>query len=149
VKLQGRIEIAAPAQAVWDLLLDPDRLAACVPGVRDVAALDDRTFTGRISAAVGPLQSDFAFRTVVARATFPDDLGVDMTGTDSMTRSTLTTTVDIALDAPAPDRTVLRYTAAVTIKGRLAILGEMILRATAGAVIGEVGTRMRSQLEAS
>lgn len=43
----------------------------------------------------------------------------------------------------------MRYKATVTIKGRLSILGEMILRATAGAMIGEVAKRMRAQLEAA
>ena len=66
-----------------------------------------------------------------------------------MTRSTLTADVDIALDSPEPGRTVMRYRATVTIKGRLSILGEMILRATAGAMIGEVAKRMRAQLEAA
>ena len=149
MKLDGRIEIAAPAEAVWAFILDPDRLSSCVPGVRDVQAVDDRTFTGRITAAVGPMQSDFDFRSVIVRADFPGDLGVAMTGSDAMTKSTLTSDVGIALESPEPGRTVMRYKATVTIKGRLSILGEMILRATAGAMIGEVAKRMRAQLEAA
>lgn len=149
MKLDGRIEIAAPAEQVWSFILDPDRLSSCVPGVRDVQAIDDRTFTGRITASVGPMQSDFDFRSVIVRAAFPDDLGVEMTGTDAMTKSTLIAAVTIALDAPDATHTVMRYKANVTIKGRLSILGEMILRATAGAMIGEVAKRMRAQLEAA
>lgn len=149
MKLDGRIEIAAPAEAVWAFILDPDRLSSCVPGVRDVQAVDDRTFTGRISAAVGPMQSDFDFRSVIVRADFPGDLGVEMTGIDSMTKSKMTAEVTIALDVPDPAHTVMRYRATVTIKGRLSILGEMILRASAGAMIGEVAKRMRAQLEAA
>ena len=71
MKLDGRIEIGAPAREVWDFVLDPERLSSCVPGVRDVQAIDERTFTGRISAAVGPMQSDFAFQCVITRAEFP------------------------------------------------------------------------------
>lgn len=147
MKLDGRIEIAAPPPDVWAFILDPERLSGCVPGVRNVQALDERTFTGQISAAVGPMQSDFDFRSIIVRADFPSDLGVAMTGSDTMTRSTLTADVTIALDAPEPDRTLLRYTATVTIKGRLSILGDMIMRATAGAMIGEVAKRMKAQLE--
>jgi carbon monoxide dehydrogenase subunit G len=148
MRLDGRIEVAAPAERVWAFILDPERLSSCVPGVRDVEAVDDRTFAGRITASVGPMQSDFEFRSVVVRSSFPDDLGVEMTGTDAMTKSTLTAAVTIALDAPDPGRTVMRYQASVAIKGRLSILGEMFLRATAGAMIGEVAKRMRAQLEA-
>lgn len=149
VQLDGKIAIAAPPAEVWALLLDPERLASCVPGVRDVRAVDARTFTGAIGAAVGPLQSDFSFTTVVVRETFPDDLGVEMEGTDAMTKSTLRAEVTITLAEPEPGRTEMRYRATITVKGRLAILGEMILRASAGAMIGEVAKRMRAQLEAA
>jgi len=153
MKLGGKIDIAAPASEVWAFILDPERLSGCVTGVRDGQAVDDRTFTGSITAAVGPIQSDFAFRSVIVRAAFPSDLGVsdlgvEMTGTDTMTRSTLTAEVAVALESPDADQTLLRYRAVVAIKGRLSILGEMILRATAGAMIGEVAKRMRAQLEA-
>lgn len=149
MKLDGKIEIAAPAMEVWAFILDPEQLSGCVPGVRDVQAVDEQTFTGRITAAVGPMQSDFAFRSVIVRADFPTDLGVAMTGTDSMTKSTLTADVTIALEAPDAGHTLLRYHAVVTIKGRLSILGDMMLRATAGAMIGEVAKRMRTRLEAA
>ena len=99
MKLDGRIEIAAPAVDVWAFILDPERLGACVPGARNVRKLDDRTFAGSVTAAVGPMQSDFDFTTVVVRADFPGDLGVELTGTDSMTKSSLTAEVAIALDA--------------------------------------------------
>jgi len=36
MKLEGTIDIEAPAQAVWQLIIDPIRLSACVPGVSDV-----------------------------------------------------------------------------------------------------------------
>ena len=149
MKLDGRIEIAAPPAAVWAFLLDPEQLSSCVPGVRDVQAVDDRTFTGRIGLAVGPMQSDMAFRSVIVREDFPGDLGVTMTGTDALTKSTMTSEVTIALDEPDAGRTVLRYRAQVDVKGRLAILGDMILRASAGAVINEVAKRLRSRLESA
>ena len=46
-------------------------------------------------------------------------------------------------------RPILTYRAEVKVKGRLAILGEMVLRATAGMMIGEVTKCLRSQLEAA
>jgi hypothetical protein len=48
---------------------------------------------------------------------------------------------------PSPDATDLTYQAVVKVKGRLAILGEMMLRATAGMMIGEVTRCLRSRLE--
>ena len=53
----------------------------------------------------------------------------------------------VALTQPAPGATLLRYQAVVTVKGRLSILGEMVLRATAGMMIGQVTKCLRSRLE--
>ena len=57
------------------------------------------------------------------------------------------------LALPGPDlsagRTQLTYTATISVKGRIAILGEMVLRATAGVIIGQVTKCLRASVEAS
>jgi carbon monoxide dehydrogenase subunit G len=146
MKLHGTIEIAAPGRAVWNLIIDPVSLAACVPGVRDVRQVDERTFEGSITAGVGPMEGDFSFTSVLARSTFPDDLEVQVEGIDSVTKSRLVATIRASLTQSA-GTTTLAYDAVVTVKGRLAILGEMMLRATAGLMITQVTRCLRSQLE--
>jgi carbon monoxide dehydrogenase subunit G len=147
VKLGGTIAIAAPATDVWALIVNPISLSACMPGVQDIRQLDERTFEGTVSAAVGPIDGNFAFRSVMTRARFPDDLAVAVEGTDSVTKSRLEMDVVVALAERDPGATDLTYHAEVRVKGRLAILGEMMLRATAGMMIGEVTKCLRSQLE--
>ncbi len=147
MKLEGRIEIAAPAERVWAELVDPVSLAACVPGVQQVVAVDERTFDGSVVAAVGPMEARFAFRSTIERQDFPTDLDVQVAGSDTLTKSPLVASVHAWLETPEPARTVLAYRATVTVKGRLAILGEMVLRATAGVLIGEVARCLRARTE--
>jgi carbon monoxide dehydrogenase subunit G len=150
MKLSGTIEIAAPPRAVWDLLLDPEALAGCVPGVQEVRQVDPTTWEGRITAQVGPMEGKFTFTSVIARAAYPDALEVVVDGMDSVTRSRLETLVNASVTAPeeAAGPTTLTWTAQVKVKGRLAILGEMILRATASLMIAEATKCLRSRLEA-
>jgi carbon monoxide dehydrogenase subunit G len=147
MKLDGRIEIAAPPEDVWRVVNDPVSLAGCVPGVQDVRRVDDRTFEGAINASVGPMDADFAFTSVIKRSDFPTDLEVETSGTDSLTKSRLTADVHAAVESGADGKTVLVYRADVKIGGRLAILGDMVLRATAGVIIGEVAKCLRNALE--
>lgn len=147
MRMDGTIDIAAEVPAVWALVNDPVSLSACVPGVDDVRQIDDHTFEGSVSASVGPIDGQFAFRSVITRATFPEDLGVDVEGVDSVTKSRVLARVTVGLTEPAPGITVLRYETVVTVKGRLSILGEMVLRATAGMMIGQVTKCLRSRLE--
>lgn len=147
MKLDGRIEIGAPAEVVWALIIDPVSLASCVPGVQEVAQVDDRTFTGTITASVGPMEGRFTFTSTIQRNEFPTALEVETVGTDSITNGPLRASVTASLESPAPGRSVLVYRANVTVGGRLAILGEMVLRATAGALIGQLVTCLRARLE--
>jgi carbon monoxide dehydrogenase subunit G len=52
----------------------------------------------------------------------------------------------MALEPTGPQTTDLAYHASVEIKGRLAILGEMVLRATAGLLVEESTKRLRQRL---
>lgn len=148
MRLAGRIDIAAPQEAVWAALVDPIRLSACVPGARDARQVDARTFEGTISAAIGPMTGEFAFAAVLAATAFPDDLRVEVAGTDSVTNSRVTAAVRASVAAIGPSATALTYDATVTVGGRLAIVGEMILRATAGAMVAEATRCLRARLEA-
>lgn len=148
MKLSGGTEIAARPGDVWAFVLDPERLAACVPGLGEVRQVDPRAFEGTIRADVGPMHGDFAFTSVVVRDDYPDDLLVEIRGTDSVTRSAVTIRVAASV-AEAGGRTRLGYEMQVDVGGRLAILGEMILRATAGAVVGQVSGCIRDRLEAA
>jgi carbon monoxide dehydrogenase subunit G len=148
MKLAGTIDIAAPPLAVWAVMIDPTDLAACVPGVSSVRQIDDRTFEGVVRASVGPIDGDFSFRSVLRRADFPDDMVVDVEGSDSMTKSRVLAHIEAALTESAPGATTLTYRATITTKGRLAIIGDMVLRATAGVMIGQVTKCLRSRLEA-
>lgn len=148
MRLDGSIQIAAARDAVWKVVIDPLDLAACVPGVSDVRQVDARTFEGTLRVAVGPLDGDFSFRSVLTRMNEPSDLIVEVEGVDSMTRSSVLARIDVALARDAADLTTVAYVATVTTKGRLAIIGDMVLRATAGVVVGQVTRCLRSRLEA-
>jgi 2-furoyl-CoA dehydrogenase large subunit len=149
MRLEGTIAIAAPPEAVWAVMIDPRDLAACVPGVSDVRQVDDRTFEGSVRASVGPIDGDFSFRSVLAQQTFPDELIVDVEGTDSVTKSRVVAHIEASLTSTSADSTTLAYRATITTKGRLAIIGDMVLRATAGVMIGQVTRCLRSRLEAA
>lgn len=169
MNFEGKATVSAPASKVWDFLLDVDRFATCVPGVEEVKRIDERTFEGALSAAVGPISGSFTFRAFIVASRPPSEMLARLEGSDSVTRSKLNGDIQIVLTEPAGGdsrtgaapfaegglspspsprpRTELAYRAKVTVEGRLAIVGDMILRTTASLLIEEFLRRLRARIE--
>lgn len=144
--LEDSIRIDAPAQDVWDVLLDVDAIAGLMPGVESVTQIDDRTFDGTIVASVGPIAGTFSFRARILDSIPPRSMTAEVLGNDSVTNSTVRVDTGFTLAAADDRATDLAYRADVQIQGRLAILGDMVLRATAALILEEFAKRLRQRV---
>jgi len=142
----GKIDLDVPAEQAWDFLIDIDKFSACLPGIEEIQQLDDKTFTGVLSASVGPISGKFSFRSTIVESRPPEQMVVRTEGTDSVTKSTVSADMTVDLRKVAEAKTEMDYRADVKIKGRLAILGDMILRATATLILQEFSRRLHKGL---
>ena len=145
--LEGKIDIAAPTAEVWAFLTDIDRFASCVPGLERATAIDDRTFEGLVTATVGPISGNFTFRSTIVESAPPTSMTVQTDGTDSVTKSAVGAKLVVKLEETGAKRTALDYRADIAIKGRLAILGDMVMRATGALLLEEFARRLKERLE--
>lgn len=139
------VTVDAPASEVWDFLLDVNRSSSCMPGVDHLTLIDDRTFDGTIEARVGPIAGSFSFRAQIVDSDPPSELKAEVEGTDSVTKSTLRMDITMDLKPVGETSTELAYHAVVNVKGRLAILGDMVLRATATLILDQFAKCLRTQ----
>jgi len=146
--LEGKIDLSVPRAKAWEFLLDINRFVSCIPGLEEVSPLDDRRFKGVIGATVGPISGKFTFEAAIVESTPPKELAVRTEGTDSVTKSTVNGNISVTLTESRQNLTELCYRADIEVKGRLAILGDMVLRATASLLMEEFSRRLREQLEA-
>lgn len=59
MELHNEFEVAASEQAVWDYLLDVERIAPCMPGAELTEVIDDHTWKGKVTVKVGPVSMAF------------------------------------------------------------------------------------------
>lgn len=144
---EDTVTIGAPAPRVWEFLLDPGCIAACLPGVDNLTRVDERTFDAAIVASVGPIAGRFSFRARILESTPPTEMTAELDGVDSVTKSAIRARMAMHLDPRGPQQTAVAYRSTVEVKGRLAIVGEMVLRATAALMVEEFWRRLRTQLE--
>ena len=145
---EGTISIEHPRDRVWDFVLDIQKFSSCMPGLDSIDQIDDTTFDGVITAKVGPISGSFNFRSSIVDSNPKESLTVGIDGKDSVTGSTIVANINARLDEPRPTHTDMSYKADVEIKGRLAILGDMILRATTSLILDEFTKRLRNALDA-
>ncbi len=118
-----------------------------MPGLENVTKIDEQSFDGVIGATVGPISGKFNFRSTIVESTPPKELKVRIEGTDSVTGSKISANVSATLNQTIEGHTELNYRADVEIKGRIAILGDMIMRATSSVLLDEFTRRLQNRLE--
>jgi len=142
----GKIDLGVPTQKAWDFLIDINKFSTCLPGIDEVKQIDDKTFDGVISATVGPISGKFSFRSTIVESRPPEQMVVRTEGTDSVTKSTVNADMTVDLREVSENKTEMDYRADIKIKGRLAILGDMVLRATATLILQEFTRRLHQGL---
>ncbi len=133
-------------QEAWDFLIDIDKFTGCLPGIEEVKQIDDKTFEGTLAATVGPISGRFSFRSTILESQPPERMVVRTDGTDSVTKSNVNADMTVDLSKVSDNKTQMNYRADVRINGRLAIVGEMVLRATATLVLQEFARRLNKGL---
>ena len=144
--LDGTIALEVPAQKAWDFLIDINKFSTCLPGIDQVTQIDDKTFDGVISAAVGPISGKFNFRSTILESRPPEQMIVHTEGVDTVTKSTVNADMTVDLHPVSESQSRMNYKADVKIKGRLGILGDMVLRATATLILQEFARRLHKGL---
>jgi carbon monoxide dehydrogenase subunit G len=62
IDIRETFEVAAPIDAVWRFMMDPRRVAACMPGAELDEVVDERTFLGNVKVKVGAITTRYKGR---------------------------------------------------------------------------------------
>jgi uncharacterized protein len=63
VEFDNEFEVPVPVDQAWDILMDIERIAPCVPGAELTEVVDDNTYKGKISVKLGPVALTFNGKT--------------------------------------------------------------------------------------
>ncbi len=144
--LDGKIDLDVSVEKAWNFLIDINKFSTCLPGIDEVTQIDDKTFDGIISATVGPISGKFNFRSTIVGSRPPEQMVVRTEGTDTVTKSAVNADMTVDLRRVSDVKSQMDYKADVRIKGRLGIVGDMVLRATATLILQEFTRRLHKGL---
>jgi carbon monoxide dehydrogenase subunit G len=135
VKLEQSFSVAAPLDAVWDALIDVERVAPCLPGAEITEATEDGTYHGNFSVRLGPTTAAYRGQLKVEEADVATHRTVmRVTGQDKRGQGSAKATI-VSVLAPEGGATRVEVETDFTITGRLARFGR-------GGMIQDISNRL-------
>jgi uncharacterized protein len=133
--MTGEFRIAAPKQAVWKALNDPDVLRQCIPGCEELLKTSDNEFTAKVTVRVGPVKARFAGKVTLSDLDPPNGYKISGEGQGGAAGfANGGATVRLEADG---DGTLLKYTVNASIGGKLAQIGARLIDGTARKLADE------------
>ena len=140
---EGSALVAAPPAEVWRALLDPDTLAAVIPGCRRLDRLGDNSYRAEVSLGVGPVRG--RFEASVALSELDPPHAVRLSGALSGPLGASSGGGRVRLN-PEGGGTRVRYDYRVEISGKVAAVGGRMLDGATRIVIGQFFERLAAEI---
>ncbi len=148
IDIKETFQVAAPIDAVWRFVLDPDKVAACMPGAELEKIVDERTFLGSIKVKVGAITTSYSGR---VRFTEVDGTGyrVQMLAEGRETGGgTARATMSSSLRSLPDGLTEVVTEASVDLTGRIMQVGRGMIQGVSHQLFQQFVRRTKERLEA-
>ncbi|MDN8616245.1 CoxG family protein [Variovorax ginsengisoli] len=147
MEIEKTMTVAAPAAQVWQMLLDPQVMGSCVPGMKSIEVVSEVEYIAQIHVKISFINAKFKLRTTIVEQQAPRYLRCEGTGEDASVASSLKQQSELFL-AELPDgRTELRMKVKVDMLGRLGTFGLSVMKTKADRMWEEFGQNLVARLE--
>jgi carbon monoxide dehydrogenase subunit G len=145
--MEGKFTLKAPIQKLWDTLLEPETLLACIPGAEKIERLDEKTYDCIVKQSVGPISVKFKFKSTLSRVEPPKHLEVEGEGEDIGKAGHFVQKSIVDLREIPGGEVEVSYRTDATVVGKLAMFGDRIMRAKAKKVEEEFTKALQERLQ--
>lgn len=145
MKVAGEYRFAAPPQEVWEALLDPEVLAAVMPGCKKLELTGENQYEGVLDIKVGPVQGQFQGKVNLEELDPPNGYSMRLDGQGAPGFVKATARVEIAADG---DGTRMTYDGDAQVGGRIASVGQRLLDSSSKAIIKQSLEGLNNQVAA-
>ena len=148
MRFEERIEVKAPAEDVWGLLWDIERLARCLPGCEAINELEPRRkYAAVVVERIGPFQARFGLELSVTKADPERFVQVEVTGKDRKLAASMRGVMEARLERTGDEGTGLDIIADIQVTGKIAGLGQVVIKRKSREVIGRFAQAITAELD--
>ena len=135
MKLSGDAVLHAPAEAVWDTLLDPAVLVRTIPGCERLETTGEHTYAMTVNVGVSAIRGTYAGTCSLGELQPPSSLLLSAQGAGAP--GTIGSAVNVRLEDLGDGTTSLSYEADVLVGGMIAGVGQRMLGSVSRRLAGE------------
>ncbi|MGP4019424.1 SRPBCC family protein [Saccharopolyspora sp. 5N708] len=147
MQMQHQFNVPVPVDVAWQALLDPERVAPCMPGAT-LTSSEGNAFTGSVKVKLGPVSLLYkgtgTFQEVDETAR---RVVIDASGKDSRGSGTAAATVTAVLK-PEGDSTAVTVDTDLKVTGKPAQLGRGLISEVGGKILNQFAANLAQRLTA-
>jgi uncharacterized protein len=149
MELEKRLTVPATPEQVWALLLDPQVMGQCVPGMQAIEVLSDTEYLAQMQVKLAFINAKFKIHTTVVEQRAPHYLRSVGTGDDASVASSFKQVSEIELERTEAGHTALRMAIRVDLLGRLGSFGMNVMKTKSDRLWEEFGRNLMARAVAS
>ena len=145
--IDQNVTIPAPAERVWDFMMDVPQVSTCVPGVESVAQISDDKYNGVIGIKIGPVALHMKGEvTLVEQNRDEWTARMDVEATDRRIPGNVNAKAWMRLAPREDGQTELAIHTEASILGKLGQFGQAVMKKKADQIVAEFARNMAAKL---
>lgn len=146
MEIDKSLKFAASPEQIWAILLDPEAMAACVPGMKSVEIISPDEYAALMHVKIAFVSAKFKLRTRIIEKHEPLFLKAEGTGEDASVASSLKQVTELTLTPQTDGSTELRIKVQVDLLGRMGSFGLSVMKTKADRLWDEFGANLSQRL---
>jgi carbon monoxide dehydrogenase subunit G len=147
MRIEDRFSISAPRERVWQAIRNPDVVASCLPGCREVEVISPTSYKAKIRVQLGPIKADFSIDVDVTSEIELKEVRSRSRGEEGGRASSLSSENVLRLSSLDADTTELHYSSDVSVIGRLGKFGMGVMKKKAESLGHDFAVAFKRKIE--
>lgn len=134
MELTGEHTFAAPRERVWQFLLDPATLQACLPGCERMDEIGPDEYETTLKIGIAAIRGTYQGRVKISDKEEPNRYRMLVEGKGGGNQVSGEGTLELIEDG---ERTIVRYSGKANVRGTLARVGARVMQPAAKMIVGQ------------
>ena len=146
MRVDGEYVLHAEPEQVWQLLLDPDALASCIPGGQELRLVAPDEYEATVKIGVPAVQGVYSGKVRIIDKNPPKSFRMEVEGRGRLGSINATGHLELA---GTDDKTVITYSGDYRVAGLIAAVGQRLFEPMAQMLTSQFFGCMESKLAQS